>query len=97
MTAKEMFKELGYDSDNLSRSYYWGRECLIYNKFLYGDERKIIIFDFTDKDVEIRCMRDVTWQNPLSNSENTFKTCFVDIDLLKAINKQCKELGGLDE
>ena len=64
MTAKEMFKELGFKIDDIKKTY-----LSYYNK----EEDSYIYFDYIYKTVEVQFD--------------------INMDLLKAINKQVEELG----
>ncbi len=71
MSAKEMFKKLGYEERTETSSMACIKSYINYKKL------KIIYFDY-DKRIDVG---------------NTM----ISFDLLQAINKQCEELGWLDE
>lgn len=84
MTAKEMFEELGYKEVNGYVGKMYKKETIGEDEF-FGKYQKIKYIHFYEKKVSV----DIT-------------TCFggkgiADIDELKAINQQCKEIGWLDD
>ena len=81
MTAKELFKALGYKQ----KLQYDEDKELIGIRYKQGKHIEII-FDLWDCDV-VKFGK--IWEH-LGNSS-------IDMDELKAINKQCKELGWLDD
>lgn len=91
MTAQEMFEELEFKKTLCINLHDKKSLQIRYEKVAYGFAKIRISFYY-----------DVFYANLfyLDDKENCFKNvggCAVDKELLKAINKQCQELGWLDE
>lgn len=93
MTAQEMFESMGFKKDKFD---YFGLDRFIYKKpIVYEEEYLYTFVVLFDKEQKITTVYHDEY------SEN-YDLCYdeppaVDMELLKAINQQCKELGWLDE
>jgi hypothetical protein len=76
MTAREMFKKLGYKKRTFG-------DCIVYEK---GDYIRL-------KVIEFHLRTEIVHSYIESVAGNTIKN--LDVDELKAINKQCEELNWL--
>lgn len=86
MSAKEMFEALGYTLICWNLNFKEKKEY----QFIYeNDNRRYIEFR---KDKFRNCLY-IRFEKILGNIENNH----LDLDELKAINQQCKELGWLDD
>lgn len=83
MSAKEMFEELGYEIDEENdKEILYKMKWEISTSYYVG-------FDLDHKNFE--CF--ITSDSPFEPA----KSFAIDLDLLQAINQQCRELGWLDE
>lgn len=93
MTAQEMFESMGFKKEKFD---YFGLDRFIYKKpIVYEEEYLYTFVVLFDKEQKVTAVYHDEY------SEN-YDLCYdeppaVDMELLKAINKQCKELGWLDE
>ena len=94
MTAQEMFESMGFKKEKFD---YFGLDRFIYKKPIIDkcEEQLYTIVVLFDKEQKITTVYhdeycedyDLCYDEPPA----------VDMELLKAINQQCKELGWLDE
>lgn len=92
MTAQKMFESMGFKKDKFD---YFGLDRFIYKKpivdegdYLYTF---VVLFDKEEKITTVYC-------NEYTEDYDDYDAPpAIDMELLKAINQQCKELGWLDE
>ena len=93
MTAKEMFESMGFKKEKFD---YFGLDRLVYKKPIVDEGDYVctfvVLFDKEEKITSVYCDEysedyEYGYDEPPA----------VDMELLKAINQQCKELGWLDE
>ena len=90
MTAQEMFESMGFKKDKFD---YFGLDRLVYKKpivdegdYLYTF---VVLFDKEEKITTVYC-------NEYTEDYDDYDAPpAIDMELLKAINQQCKELGWL--
>ena len=90
MTAQEMFESMGFKKDKFD---HFGLDRFIYKKpivdegdYLYTF---VVLFDKEEKITTVYC-------NEYTEDYDDYDAPpAIDMELLKAINKQCKELGWL--
>ena len=90
MTAQKMFESMGFKKDKFD---YFGLDRFIYKKpivdegdFLYTF---VVLFDKEEKITTVYC-------NEYTEDYDDYDAPpAIDMELLKAINQQCKELGWL--
>lgn len=90
MTAQEMFESMGFKKDKFD---HFGLDRFIYKKpivdegdYLYTF---VVLFDKEEKITTVYC-------NEYTEGYDDYDAPpAIDMELLKAINKQCKELGWL--
>lgn len=93
MTAQEMFESMGFKKDKFD---YFGLDRLVYKKpivdegdYLYTF---VVLFDKEEKITSVYCdeySEDYEYGYDAPPA--------IDMELLKAISQQCRELGWLDE
>ena len=90
MTAKEMFESMGFKKEKFD---YFGLDRLVYKKpivdegdYLYTF---VVLFDKEEKITTVYC-------NEYTEDYDDYDAPpTIDMELLKAINQQCRELGWL--
>lgn len=92
MTAQEMFESMGFKKEKID---YFGLDRFIYKKpivdggdYLYTF---VVLFDKEEKLTSVYC------DKYSEDYDDYHAPPAIDMELLKAINQQVKELGWLDE
>lgn len=92
MTAQEMFESMGFKKDKFD---HFGLDRFIYKKPIVYEEEYlytfVVLFDKEEKITSVYC------DEYPEDYEDYDAPPAIDMELLKAINQQCKELGWLDE
>lgn len=93
MTAKEMFESMGFKKEKFD---YFGLDRLVYKKPIVDEGDYlctfVVLFDKEEKITSVYC------DEYSEDYEYGYDaTSAIDMELLKAINQQVKELGWLDE
>lgn len=93
MTAQKMFESMGFKKDKFD---YFGLDRFIYKKPIVYEEEYlytfVVLFDKEEKITSVYCdeySEDYEYGYDAPPA--------IDMELLKAINQQVKELGWLDE
>lgn len=90
MTAQEMFESMGFKKDKFD---HFGLDRFIYKKPIVYEEEYlytfVVLFDKEQKITTVYC-------NEYTEDYDDYDAPpAIDMELLKAINQQCKELGWL--
>lgn len=90
MTAQEMFESMGFKKEKFD---YFGLDRLVYKKSIVDEGDYlctfVVLFDKEEKITSVYC-------DEYSEDYDDYDApSAIDMELLKAINKQCKELGWL--
>lgn len=94
MTAEEMFKSMGFKKEKFD---YFGLDRFVYKKPIIDEYKEhlftfVVLFDKENKLTSVYC--DEYYED---YDHHYDEKPAVDMELLKAINQQCKELGWLDD
>ena len=90
MTAKEMFESMGFKKEKFD---YFGLDRFVYKKQIVYEEEYlytfVVLFDKEEKITTVYC-------NEYTEDYDDYDAPpTIDMELLKAINQQCRELGWL--
>lgn len=90
MSAHEMFESMGFKKEKFD---YFGLDRFIYKKPIVDEYEEqlytvVVLFDKDEKITTVYCNE---------YTEDYDAAPAIDMELLKAINQQCRELGWLDE
>lgn len=92
MTAQEMFESMGFKKEKFD---YFGLDRFIYKKPIVDAEEYLYSFVVLfDKEEKIMTVYHDEYCEDYDLCYDTSPA--IDMDLLKAINKQCKELGWIE-
>lgn len=90
MTAQEMFESMGFKKDKFD---HFGLDRFIYKKPIVYEEEYlytfVVLFDKEEKITSVYC------DEYPEDYEDYDAPPAIDMELLKAINQQCKELGWI--
>lgn len=92
MKAEEMFESMGFKKEKFD---YFGLDRLVYKKPIVDEGDYlctfVVLFDKEEKITAVYC------NEYTEDYEDYDAPPVIDMELLKAINQQCRELGWLDE